>query len=240
MRSRCAVVAGLMLSIGSLVPATARAHRDDYLDETFVYQTLERGEFEGELWAEVREPREGASRSWYTGAFEWGITSRWTLDGAAQFVEQGSPRFGRLRLETRYRFAEEGKWPLDLATSAEYEQESDVATGAGTERTLTPRLVVSRDLGKEFNATVNLDAPIPLDEPDRTSLAYALGMRYPAETAVRVGFELKGQPTTHQATVFPQVWFALSHQATIKVGAGLGLTDETDRLVLRGVFELEF
>jgi hypothetical protein len=223
-----------------LIPARVEAHRDDYIDETFVYSTLQKGEFELELWGEARRDRARNTEGWYTAAFESGITSRWTLDGALQWVHQrASLDFGRLRCETRYRFANEGSWPLDLAVSSEYEVETKTVTGGGIERTLTPRLVVSKDLTPKFNTTTNFDFPISLSD-GVISFAYAMGVRYPAEALVRIGTELKGQPSAETATLFPQVWLALPKEMTAKVGTGIGLTDKSDRLIVRGVFEIEF
>ncbi len=228
----------LLLSIG--IPGIAEAHRDDYIDETFVYMTLERGAREVELWGEVRRSQTHETERWYTGAFEFGVSSRWTLDGAYQLLHRNSDiRFGRVRTETRYRFADEGEWPLDLAVSAEYELETSAATGGGPEHTLTPRLVLSKDLTSKLNTTVNLDAPVSLSEGG-VSFAYAVGLRYPAEALLRVGTEIKGQPSQHTAMAFPQVWVALGSETTVKLGTGIGLTDRTDRFIVRGVFETEF
>jgi hypothetical protein len=233
-------VLGLSALTTVFVAAPAQAHRDDYIDETFVYMTLGQGEFELEFWGEVRESATHVTEGWYTNAFEYGITSRWTLDAAAQLVHQGGGlEFGRLRSETRYRFANEGEWPLDVAASAEYELETKTVTGNETEHTLTPRLVVSKDLSPKLNTTVNLDVPISLSGGG-LSFAYGVGVRFPAETTVRVGTEMKGQPSVDTATLFPQVWLALPKGMTIKVGTGIGLTDQTDRFVARGVFEVEF
>jgi len=237
---------GLRPAFGALIAALslatpALAHRDDYIDETFVYQTLGGHEFELELWAETREAPDHQTHGWYTAAFEFGVTPRWTLDGATQAVSRDPGLdFGRLRFETRYRFAEEGVWPVDLAISAEYEHETHSATGGETEDVLTPRLVLSRDLQPELNTTLNLDFPIRLSGETDATFAYALGVRYPAEGFLRGGVELKQQPSEHTATVFPQLWFALPHELTIKIGTGIGLTDETDRFVGRAVFEVEF
>ena len=229
-----------LLMLCLLVPSSAAAHRDDYIDETFVYMTLEGGARELELWGEVRDTRVHTAEGWYTTAFELGISSHWTLDAASQLVQKGKDvDFGRFRSETRYRFANEGDWPLDLAASAEYELETSAVTGRETEQTFTPRLVVSKDLTPKLNTTVNLDAPLSLSEGG-LSFAYALGLRYPAEGLLRVGTELKGQPSAQTATIFPQLWWALPHDNTIKVGTGIGLTDRTDRFVVRGVFEVEF
>lgn len=231
---------GCFLSIGLLTPGIAEAHRDDYIDETFVYMTLERGEREVELWGEVRRTEAHQTERWVTGAFEYGVSSRWTLDGACQLVNRDAgTRFGRVRTETRYRFAEEGRWPLDLAASAEYELETSATTGDETEHTLTPRLVVSKDVTPKLNTTVNLDLPLSLSEGG-VSFAYAVGLRYPAEGLLRVGTEIKGQPSRHTDMAFPQLWVALGHETTIKVGTGIGLTDRTDRFIARAVFETEF
>ena len=231
-------IAGLFLL--AVLAAPARAHRDDYIDETFVYMTLDRHEFEIELWGESRGGEGRAPTEWYTGAFEYGLTRRWTVDGAAQWTQHEDPAFlGRLRAESRYRFAEEGRGPLDLAASAEYEQER-ASPSSEYEQTLTPRVVVSRDLSPHFNTTVNLDFPITLTGGTDVAFAWALAARYPDEGFARYGVELKQNATERQAVVFPQVWFALPHEMTVKLGAGIGLTDETDPITGRLVFEAEF
>ncbi|HYQ90305.1 MAG TPA: hypothetical protein VEU09_11850 [Candidatus Binatia bacterium] len=223
-----------------LLPSSACAHRDDYLDETFVYVTLGRHEYEIEGWAEARRDTNHRTAGWYTGAFEYGISSHWMADGAAQLLHRGDGfQFGRLRLETRARFAEEGRWPVDVAASTEYEHETRASTGAGSEDVLTPRLVLSRDISRELNTTLNLDFPVRLSGEREISFAYALGVRYPAETVVRVGTELKREPSEHTATIFPQVWFALPKELTLKFGTGIGLTSQTDRWVARVVAEIE-
>jgi hypothetical protein len=234
MKGTLAAVVILLLS-----PSVAQAHRDDYLDETFVYVTLGRHEFEIEGWAEARRGTDHRTAGWYTGAFEYGISSHFMADGAAQTLHQGEGfHFGRLRLETRARFAEEGRWPVDMAASAEYEHEARAATGAESQDVLTPRLVLSRDFSRDLNTTLNLDFPIRLSGERDITFAYALGVRYPAETVVRVGTELKGDPSERTATVFPQVWFALPKELTLKFGTGIGLTSRTDRWVARAVAEI--
>lgn len=228
-----------MLLLLARFPALACAHRDDYIDETFVYSTLARNEFELELWGESRGGTGRRPTPWFTGASEYGITSRWTIDGAAQWTrDQATLRFDRVRLETRYRFSEEGKLPVDLAASAEYERER---TGPRDyEQTLTPRIVVSRDLRARFNTTLNLDFPVELSGGNEVSFAWALAARYPDDGFARYGVELKQCPSEHQAVAFPQVWFALPREMTVKFGAGIGLTPRSDPVVGRLVFEMEF
>src|SRR5258705_4313217 len=129
----------LALAFSFLAPR-AWAHRDDYIDETFVYLTLGSREREIEGWAEIHAGHDRHPRAWYTGAFEYGLTKRWTVDGAVQWVQDAAGLgLGRFRSETRYRFSEEGLAPVDLAVSLEYEAQSQRATNRAAEHVLTPR-----------------------------------------------------------------------------------------------------
>ena len=128
---------------------------------------------------------------------------------------------------------------MDLAASAEYERERSASTG-DYEQTLTPRIVVSRDVVTRFNTTINLDFPITLPGGNDLSFAWALGARYPDEGFARYGVELKQHASEHQAVAFPQIWFALPREMTLKLGVGIGLNPQTDPVVGRAVFEAEF
>jgi hypothetical protein len=188
-RPSFAAVPPLVLLLLAHAPVPAEAHRDDYIDETFVYTTPARGEFECELWGEVR-----GGRGWQ---------------------------------------------PVDLAVSAEYERER-LSPEGDFEQTLTPRIVASRDLLSRFNTTLNLDVPIALSDGNNASFAWALGVGYPDQGFARYGVELKQQASQHRAVAFPQIWFALPREMTLKLGAGIGLTPQSDPFVGRAVFEAEF
>jgi hypothetical protein len=229
------------IAVTVLLAPPASAHRDDYIDETFVYQTLGARERELEGWAEIRTGHDRNPRFWYTGAFEYGITSHWTLDGAAQWVhDPQGVGLGRLRSETRYRFAEEGRNPVDFAASLEYEAETHRATQDEAERILTPRLVVSRDVVPALNTTVNLDFPVTLSPGGGVEFRYAIGVRYPADGFLRYGTEFKQAPGERSAILFPQLWFAMPKEVTFKLGVGIGLASQDDPIVARAVVESEF
>jgi hypothetical protein len=234
-------IALFALSLSFFTASRAWAHRDDYIDETFVYQTLGAGERELEGWAEIHAGSDRRPRGWYTGAFEYGLTKRWTVDGAVQWVHDATGLgLGRVRSETRYRFAEEGRGPLDLAVSLEYEAETARATQGETEHVLTPRLVLSRDLAPAFNTTLNLDLPVSLSHDGDVQFRYAVGARYPAEGFVRAGVEFKQGPAERSAILFPQLWFAFPGEVTFKAGTGLGLGSSDDPFIGRVVLETEF
>src|SRR5512143_2614957 len=85
------IVLGTALLFG--VPRPARAHRDDYINETFVFETLGAREFEPELTlGDGRSEENGRFRT-AALSFEYGITERWMVDGFAGWIdpERGSP-----------------------------------------------------------------------------------------------------------------------------------------------------
>ena len=240
-RGFCTRVLLLSAITATLLAPHAWAHRDDYIDETFVYQTLAAREREVEGWAEIHAEHDRHPRAWYTGAFEYGITGRWTIDGVGQWVRGAAGLgFGRFRSETRFRFAEEGHGPVDLAASLEYEVETHRATGSETEHILTPRLVVSRDLVPALNTTLNLDFPVTISPDGGVQFRYATGVRYPAEGFLRAGVEFKQAPAGKSSILFPQVWFALPSEVTFKIGTGIGLGSADESFLARAVLEAEF
>lgn len=216
------------------------AHRDDYINETFVFQTLQAKEFEPELWLESANGT--ASESSFraiAGAFEYGITNRWMVDGFARWLDpgDGDSSFQRFRAETRVRFGEEGDRPVDLAASFETEYEKEEESGRAGSRgtstwgwTMTPRLVLSRDLGSEFNVTLNLDLGRQFGSGvrDRWVPGYAVAARYPREAFLRYGFEFRQDFAEKRTTLLvPQAWFSFSHDATLKLGAGIDPSGES-------------
>ena len=217
----------------------ALAHRDDYLDETFVYQTVESGELELEAWAETHHPLAGPNIFVSTLSVECGLTSRWMADVAFQWDHPQGARtvFGRFRAETRYRFSEEGRKAVDLAISSEYELVR-LGNGLPDEQELSPRLILSKDLWPKLNTTLNLDFPYEFSSRE-ISFSYALGLRYPAESVFRIGAELRHKPSDRQATILPQIWYVPQESLALKLGLSEGLTARSEPWFLRFALEIE-
>ena len=142
----------ILLILVVLHARQASAHRDDYIDETLVYLTLERSELEAEYWFDYGK-RSGERSDFYrhNTAFEWGITDSWMVDGRVTAISQGEQGtdFDSARLESRYRFLDEGVLPVDVAASFEVnsERKSDGSTTVGVE----PRLILSKDFGEKVD-----------------------------------------------------------------------------------------
>lgn len=221
-----------------LWPRQALAHRDDYLDETLVYLTLEPHEHEVEYWFDHGTgsgPESDLIR--HNTALEWGVTGHFMVDGRLTFASRGGngTRFDSGRVESRYRFSDEGVRPVDVAASLEIntERESDGSTSTGVE----PRLVLSKDVREALNFTLNLSEEIPLDSNERAFLA-SFGSRFNWTHLVRVGAEVHYDFDNHAGAAIPQVWFAFGHDITLKLGYSRGLDREPLDFV-RGALEVE-
>lgn len=129
-----------------LMLSSALAHREDYIDETFVFQTLEEHALEPEYWFDVGH-RPGSDFNRHNVALEYGITDHWMIDGRATVdnPDNAKTNFDSARLETRFRFTEEGDWPIDVAFSAEINTRR--LENGHYQYGLEPRVVLSKDFG---------------------------------------------------------------------------------------------
>jgi hypothetical protein len=212
----------------------AAAHRDDYLDETFVYRTVARRVTIFENWFDLRHPR-GEDRFFrHSIGVEHGVSDHFMLNGLVAFdngVDGYS--FRRWRFEGRYRFGEEKPHGISPAVSLEYEDDR-----LEQRRTLSPRLVLNRDF-KEFNITLNGLREIELTGNEGSAWGYAAGLRYGERKRLRYGAELKqtfGRQT--RGLLIPQMWFRLLERLELKVGYGQRITHAGDSF-FRAVLELE-
>jgi len=204
---------------------SALAHRDDYIDETLVYLTLEKKEIEPEYWFDVGYKHDEDSNK-NTGflrqsfALEYGITNHWMVDGRGTIknIEDKRTVFDSGRFETRYRFFEEGAKPIDFAISAEANTERD--EHGRQQPALEPRIILSKDF-KALNFTANLPEKIFL-RSGKLAFVPSLGIRYNTPHILRLGAEIRFDTHSHEDSVIPQIWFALPHEITIKLGYSFG------------------
>lgn len=192
----------LLVMCLSLLPARmALAHREDYIDETLVFQTLEEHAVEPEYWFDYGTRPEGDFTR-HNVSLEYGITDHLMVDGRATVDDpnSGNANFDSARLETRCRFAEEGDWPVDIALSGE----------ANTRRLenghyqygFEPRLVLSKDFAK-LNFTLNVAEELPVNR-GAPSVELASGARYDATKLFRFGSELKYDVHERGGAVIPK------------------------------------
>ncbi len=203
----------------------AFAHRDDFIDETLVYLTLEKGEIEPEYWFDFghQENKDSGKEIPFLRhnfALEYGITEHWMIDGRSSIknARYEGTQFDSGRFETRYRFFEEGAKPIDVAVSLEANTERN--EDGRQEPAIEPRFVLSKDF-KQLNLTLNLPEEIFL-KTGELAFVPAFGFRYNTTHLLRFGCEMRYNTHSHEDSVIPQIWFALPHDITIKLGYSFG------------------
>lgn len=233
---------GLSITVAScLIGLSQKAYAiaDDYIDETLVYNTSDKGELELEYWFDYGRDR--VSNEHFLGntfEVEYGITKHWMIEGQVMidhFSEDGTV-FEEGEFETRYRFLEEGDLPVDVALAAELSTERD--DDGKQEPSFEPRLILSKDIDN-FNVTINLPVDIPLRDEGQGEFTPALGTSYQITSMFRVGSEVKYDVETHEGSVIPQIFVYLPHDITTRLGFSHGFSDNHEDFARLAVeFEL--
>jgi hypothetical protein len=230
---RALPVLSLLLGIGS-----AHGHDEDYIDETLVFQTIEKGAIESAYWFDYGH--RGDSNTYFQRhnlTLEYGITDRLMVDGRVTLdhPENQNTNFDFGRFETRFRLGDEGDWPIDVALSAE------ANVGRLENRRyqygVEPRLILSKGFSK-LNLTINVAEELWVNR-GAPSVQLASGARYDLTQLFRFGSELKYEVHERSGSVIPQVWFALPHNITFKVGFSAAFDRNRENFV-RFVIEAEF
>ena len=205
----------LLCSFFVLCAVRAFAHGEDYIDETLVFATLERGAVEPGYWFDIGRDDSGQFMRHNVG-LEYGITDHWMVDGRATGIDERHDgfHFDSSRLETRYRFFDEGTLPVDIAASGEINsrRDQDGHQVVGTE----PRLILSKTLGK-LNLTFNVSSEIPFSRHS-PSLETRGAWEYEATGFFHLGTELRYDTEEHAVAVIPQIWFTFPRNVTLKAG----------------------
>lgn len=221
-----------------LIPIVSFAHKDDYLNETFVYRTLDRHELELEYWFDYHAlTTVGAGQYQHTVSAEYGFTNVWMADIALNYGNLSSAHtyeLSRWRLETRRRFGEEGSRIPDIALSLELEGEQGIAEW---EYQITPRLVLSHDFGSKLNTTLNLFVGIGMGHDAPIAPGYNFGVRYPGDGVLRIGAEVIQTFNHHVSSLLiPQIWILPWEEGVIKLGYAKAYGSE-ERYFVRLAFE---
>jgi hypothetical protein len=206
--------------------SSAFAHREDYIDETLVFVTLDRGEVESKYWFDAGSMDSDRFIRHHLG-LEYGITDHWMIDGRIAGLDEHGFHLDSSRLETRYRFFDTGALPIDIAVSGEVNTRRDEHGHQifGIE----PRLILSKDFGK-LNLTVNLAEEIPVSR-NHPAFEVRGGCGYDATKLFHLGTELRYDMKERSASVIPQIWFAFPHEVTLKTGYSYDFGGTHERFV---------
>lgn len=229
-----------ILVLAVILPAaTASADRRSFT-RTYEYTTTPAGHTEVELWhTQSRDTWDSASpqRFQQQVEIEHGLTDHWDAAMYTAFSQVAAPNaesaeaFGldAVRLETRYRFAERGLWPVD--TVAYLEVSKDFGKGVYE---IEAKAILARDFDR-FTVAANLIGEVELghDVPEtEVAFGFAGGATYEVTPKFRLGAETWGGFGEYdtQVSVGPAIGLGLSPDFWLAFTTGFGLTESSDKL----------
>ncbi len=228
-----------------LAAPAARADRRSFV-RAYEYATQPQGNLEVEVWNDVEVPSQGgtdAAGTVHRFELEYGLTDHWDLSLYHVFTQSPDAGFAfdSWRLETRYRLAEKGEWPVDVMLYFEVERPAAFTEPFETEE----KVILARDIGP-FGLVANLVAEqklLHLAEGRMWELD--LGARYEVSPHLRIGAEFWGSQQTvlgeSRTSYFagPSISVEVS-KIWLQIGAGfgsgpLGLGDPDSSVLVRSV-----
>ena len=252
MSLRLASVASLTgLAALVVAPAVASADRRAFT-HTYEYMTMPEGQTELEIYTE-----QGRS-TWDDDALqtakiqleiEHGITERWDVSLYHVFEQaSGGPatarvdeplRLTEIKLRSRYRFAERGELPVDVALYGEVVK----AFGASVYE-LEFKPIVARDVGLVTIAAqpvIALELGGDVEEPE-LEVGWAAGVTYEVAPELKVGAEtwgaFKEEFEEQEAYVGPALSWAPAQSFWVALTPGFGFAD-AERFNVRAILGMD-
>ena len=250
MSRRVACLAIVVSWVGFCGARVAEAHLRDYLVNQ-EYYTAKKGEFEAELYNDmnfVEADHDGTYNSKHQVEVEYGVTDHLQLAYYEVYTWDRSKDWERdaFKVEAKYRFAEAGQWPVDLALYTEYKNPDGHRDINSDE--LENKVIVSKDIGP-WNLVGNFVFEKKLNTGSHWEYEYTAGVSYALTPRTRVGLEVKqglgdskdfAFDSTQNLQLIPGIYTNLTPNVRLLLGPAFGLTRVSDDLQLRSIVEVEF
>ncbi|MBS1122293.1 MAG: hypothetical protein H6Q90_4521 [Deltaproteobacteria bacterium] len=239
----------LLVSSSLILVFSSTAHADlRSFTATYEYSTVPEGKTAVELWhTQGRNTWDADTPQTFEQIveIEHGLTDKWDIALYSVFEQIAGDamtaepfHFAELKLETRYRLADRGEWPVDTLLyfeAAKHFGESAYAVEG--------KVIGARDFDR-LTAAVNAIAELKFgkDRPEtELELGAAAGLTYQVHPKVRLGAEAYGTYEEAELALAagPAVSLAGSSSFWITITAGFGLTDEADALRVRAIIGIE-
>ena len=239
----------VVLAVLTVLLASAPAFADlRSFTHTYEYSTVPEGRTAVELWhTQGRASWDASSPQAFEQILEieHGITDHWDVamytvfaQVAGDAVTSEAFHLDSTRLETRYRLADRGEWPVDTLLYLE------VAKDFGrSEYELEGKVIVARDFDRwtlAANAIGEVEVGDDVAETE-VELGWAAGVTYQAATRWRLGAETWGQLEEEEVSVSagPAVSWAAAANFWVTGTAGFGVTDEAEAFSARVIAGIE-
>jgi hypothetical protein len=241
---RFAVVFCLSLS---MLSSTASADRRLFTS-TYEYKTVPQGHTAIELWhTEARDTWDADTLQTYEHILEieHGLTDRWDAALYWVFEQTASNKpmvpsepfsFHEIKLETRYRFADRGEWPVDVLAYGELVK----VFGDGVYE-LEGKAILARDFDN-VTAAVNIIGALEYEGDElEPEFGYAAGLSYELHPKFSVGAETYAKITEYEKSFAggPAIAVAPSSSLWATFTLGFGFNDEAPALAGRLIMGVE-
>ena len=247
------IILGSLLFTLLLVPGQGTAFADlrDYIVNR-QYYTPSRGEFEIELYNDLNlaeADNDDSYNSKHQIELEYGLTNRWMVAYYEVFTWDRAQDWKRdaYKIETKYRFAESGQWPVDVALYSEYKNPNGSRDARSD--SLEAKLILAKHFGP-WHWIGNWIVERKLNEGDFWEQRYTLGVSYAVTPRTRLALEIKEtlgdtdnfgiHRKDHKFQLIPGIYTSPRDNMRILFGPAIGLTRATDDLQLKSIVEIEF
>jgi len=241
----------MLIGVWVGMAAVAEAHMRDYLVNQ-MYYTTKQGEVEVEFFQDfnfVEADHDDTYSFKQQVELEYGLTDRlqvayyevYTWDRATDWERD------QFKLEAKYRLAEAGQWPVDVALYTEYKNPDgprEIRSDA-----VENKLILSKDVGS-WNLVANLISEKQINTHSDWGFEWTAGLSYGLAPRARVGLELKETLGTadefglhrqdHELFLIPGIYANLTKNVRVLFGPSFGLTRASDDLQLKSIVEIEF
>ena len=236
----------LAVPAAAILLAAAPAHADRRaFTNTYEYMTMPDGETELEIYStQSRQTWEGDSPQSYALELEveHGITDHWDVALYHVFEQDDVEafHFAEFKLETRYRFAQRGEWPVDVEVYGEGVKVFNPASD-GPAYEAEAKLILARDfdaLTAVVNAIGEMELGGGIAEPE-LELGWAAGLTYEIDPEWKIGaetfggFEAEEVDESMAAYAGPSISWAPSTSLWTAITPGFGLTEHSDDINVR-------
>ncbi len=226
---RLALPFAIILTSAAPVAADLRS-----FTHTYEYSTVPAQKTALEIWhTQTRATSSKSSPNIYEGILEieHGITDHWDMAFYTVFgqisgeMTASGLQFTEAKLETRYRLAERGEWPIDTLLYFEVAKEFGESLYE-----LEAKVIGARDFGDvtvAANAIVEIKVGKDAEETE-PEFGWAVGATYPVHPKFRIGIETWGivEEGEVYASAGPALSFAPAASFWTTLTAGFGVTED--------------
>jgi hypothetical protein len=227
----------VLVAASTLLLAAGTAHADlRSFTHTYEYATMPEGKTALEIWhTQTRSTSDSNSPQILESILEieHGITEHWDLAFYQVFEQVAAGalsenfHLSEAKLETRYRLAERGEWPVDTLLYLEVAKEFGESLYE-----FEGKVIGARDFGDvtvAANAIVEVKVGKDAAETE-PEVGWAIGATYQAHPKVRVGVETWGAYEEEElyANAGPVINLAPASNFWTTLTLGFGLTDEAE------------